>query len=494
MEIPDREFIEAELSRRSLHAFVRYFAWPVLVGDKTPFVDNWHIHAICDHLEAVSRGEIEKLLINMPFRMLKSTIISHAFPAWEWIKQPDLQYMCASYSMAASTKDSVNSRHIIESAKYQRHFGDSFKMTGDQNVKTFFQNDKGGHRFSTAPGTAGTGWGANRRIVDDPISAEQANSLIDINKSIEWYKGTLATRDNGAGSESIVIVHQRLNENDLTGYILKHEKELGWEHLILPMRYEAQYTKSTKIGFKDPRTTEGELMHPARLDEDYISKKEKTIGAYHTNAQYQQRPDSRGGNLFKRDLWKFYKALPNFEEIIISADCTFKDTATSDFVAIQAWGRKGADKYLLHRTKERMGFAATVIAIRAVKAKFHSSTAVLIEDKANGSAVIETLKKEIAGVLPINPEGGKVARAYAVQPEQESGNIYLPDPEIDPNIEIFLTEVSAFPTPGVNDDEVDAFTQAVNWMRNRKSSGADSLFEAMKKDYEAKQAALQKKN
>ena len=469
LSIPALSDLRAEQSRRSLHAFLQYIAWPVLMPG-TPFKDNWHIGCICEHLEAVKLGQIKNLIINIPFRHLKSTIVSQAFPAWDWIDDPQLQYLTASYAKDLATRDAVNSRRIIESEEYQRAYGHKFKMTSDQNVKTRYDNDHGGGRVVTSTDGAGTGFGGNRRIIDDPISSKEADSLAAITASIEWWKGTMATRGNDPESDTAIITHQRIHERDLTGYILAEEGK-GWEQLVLPMRYEQQYRKPpTTIGFTDPRTEEGELLHPSRLGEEAAAKLEKQLGAYHKNAQLQQRPDSRGGNIFVRGLWKLYKALPELEEIAITVDCTFKDTKSSDFVAIQAWGRKGADKFMLYRIKEQMGFGATVTAIRAVKAKFPTAIAVLIEDKANGSAVIETLTKEIAGIIAIEPEGGKVARAYAVQPEHEAGNLYLPDPSIDPDIEDFLSEATSFPTPGIHDDEVDAFTQVVNWFRNRMGS------------------------
>lgn len=447
-------------------------------------MDNWHIHSICEHLEAVRDGQIKKLIINMPFRLLKSTIVSQAFPAWEWVTKPSLQYLTASYSRDVATRDAVNSRRIIESDKYQAHFKAAFKMTSDQNVKTRYENNHAGTRTVTSTDGAGTGFGGNRRIIDDPLSARQADSIPAVEASVEWWKGTMSTRANDPLNDAVVVVHQRINERDLTGYLIAEEE--GWDHLVLPMRYEPEYRKTTSIRFNDPRTVAGELLHPDRLPEKIVAAMEKSLGEYHANAQLQQRPDSRSGNIFNRNLWQFYKALPDIEETIISVDCTFKDLQTSDYVAIQAWGRKGANKYLLYRLRERLGFAATVQAVRTVKARYPKAIAVLIEDKANGSAVIETLKKEISGIIAIQPEGGKVARAYAIQPEQEAGNLHLPDPSIDSGIEVFLSEVSHFPTPTINDDEVDAMTQAINWWRNRNSSGADSLFEHMKRQYEAK--------
>jgi predicted phage terminase large subunit-like protein len=154
---------------------------------------------------------------------------------------------------------------------------------------------------------------------------------------------------------------------------------------------------------------------------------------------------------------------------VLSVDCTFKDLESSDYVALQAWGRKDARHYLLRRIKERLNFAATVLAVRALHASFPDAIAVLVEDKANGTAVIETISAEIPGVIPITPDGGKVARAYAMQPEQEAGNIFLPDPSIEPGIDVFLSEASAFPG-APNDDEVDAMTQYVNWARKRNKA------------------------
>jgi predicted phage terminase large subunit-like protein len=474
----------AKVAEADLHVFLREFAWPVL-WPGTPFMDNWHIHAICDHLQAVTDGKIQRLIISMPFRSLKSTLVSQTWPAWEWISKPWLAYLTASYAKDLAMRDAVDSRRIIESPRYQAAFGDRFRMTGDQNVKTRYENDKRGMRVVTSTDAGATGFGGDRRIIDDPISAKEADSAVAINASIEFWKGTMATRGNDPASDAVVVVHQRVNERDLTGHLLA--EETGWDHLVLPMRYDPEKSMTTSLGFVDPRKVKGELLHAERVDEAAVTVLEGSLGAYHTAAQLNQDPASRGGIIFARKDWKFYLDAPAFQEVVISVDCTFKDAATSDYVAIQAWGRKGADKYLLHRVREHLGFAATVIAVRAVKALFPQAIAVLIEDKANGSAVIETLSREIPGVVAIQPEGGKAARAYAMQPEHEAGNLYLPDPKAMPGVEIFLTEVSGFDGLGTkHDDETDAMTQAVNWFRMRRGMG---LYDFMRQGAEALAAA-----
>ncbi len=487
MKIPGILEIEAELARRRLHDFLRFFAWPALTP-ATPFEDNWHVGAICEHLEAVARGQIRRLIINMPFRMLKSTIVSQSFPAWDWLANPSRQYLTAAYATDIATRDAVDARRIIESPRYRKAFGEIFTLTTDQNVKTRYENDRRGRRIVTSTDSAGTGFGGDIRIVDDPVSAKKADSQLAIAASIEWWRGTMATRANDPASGAAVIVHQRLNARDLTGYLLAEEK--GWEHLVLPMRFDPALRKTTSLGFVDPRKAPGELLHPERLPEPVVAELEASIGEYHKNAQLQQNPAPRSGVIFQRAHWRFWRELPALDETTISIDCSFKDLATSDFVAIQAWGRKDANHYLRRRFKERLGFAATVTAVRTFRSLFPEAVAVLIEDKANGTAVIETLKNEIPGVLPITPDGGKVPRAYAMQPTQEAGNVWLPDPSIEPGIEVFLTESTAFPG-APHDDEVDAMTQYINWARKRLHGPGMGLFELMRQQAAAASAAGQ---
>ena len=387
----------------------------------------------------------------------------------------------------------MDTRRIIESDVYRDVWGDRFVMTTDQNVKTRYENDKRGMRTITSTDSAATGFGGNRIIVDDPQNVKEADNELARLASIEWWKGTIATRFNNPKEDAAVVVMQRLNEMDLSGYLLSTQAS-RWEHLVFPMRYEPTRpvymggrlqevpteTIQTSLGYVDPRHSEplveretngkktisGALLNPARIDEETLTGMELDLGEYHTSAQLLQRPTSRGGVIFKRDFWKFYKELPKLDEIILSVDCSFKDTKSSDYVAIQVWGRKSAEYFLVKRLKSKLGFGATVQAVKGHKAQHARLNAVLIEDKANGPAVIETIKKDVPGVIAIEPEGGKVARAYAVQPTQEAGNIWLPDPSIEPDIETFLTEVSSFPNVP-NDDETDAMTQAVNWFKNR---------------------------
>jgi predicted phage terminase large subunit-like protein len=471
-----------EQARRSLHRFLRDFAWPVLQPG-TEFVDNWHVGAMCEHLQAVSEGQIKRLVINLPFRMLKSTIVSQAFPAWEWIDRPHLQYLTASYAKDVATRDAVDSRRIIESPLYQAAWGEKYRMTSDQNVKTRYENDKRGSRVVTATDAAGTGFGGNRIIVDDPVSALEADSAVKIATSIEWWKGTASTRLNNPETDAIVVVHQRLNQEDLTGYILANEAALGWEHLVLPMRYDKALVKTTSLGYRDPRTKQGELLSPKRLSEATVKEMEARLGKYHTEAQLQQNPGSREGVIFKLKDWNFYHAWPKdmageMDEIIWSWDCSFKESLGSDPVSGLCIGRKGSRKYLLARINDQMSFSKTKAAILNAASMLPFSRkliAVLVEDKANGPAVIDALEADVAALTPITPQGGKVVRANAVQPQHEAGDWYLPSPTLKGYewINDFTALFAKF--PGVpHDDDVDAWTQGCNWFTTRENQESKS--------------------
>ena len=509
--LPDIELVLAERARRSLHEYYRQM-WRVVEPD-TPFLDNWHIGAIAEHLQAQTMGQIEKLLINIPFRQGKSLEVCVAWPSWEWIDHPSTRWLMISYAAELSRRDSLKCRDVIQSAWYQRRWGHRYQLSEDQNTKGRYENSKRGLRVSTSFVGLATGEGGNRIVMDDPHNMKEIHSDTIRKETIRVWKEALSSRRNNPLRDTFTLIMQRGHERDLSGYLLAEED--GWTHLCLPMEYEPKRfvhfklpdgkrvqkempVKSikTKIGFVDPRTKEGELLHPKRFPKAVVADMKVSLGSYGASGQLQQRPSPGEGGIFRRAHWKFYKELPQLDEIVLSVDAAFKDLKTSDFVAVQAWGRAGARKYLLKgRVCDRLGFGATCDTVRVVRAaQPKAAIAVLVEDKANGSAVIETLRKELPGILAIEPEGGKVARAFAIQPDHEAGNIYLPDPSIDPTINDFIELCGAFPNVA-HDDEVDAFTQVINWFRNR--AGAQGLLDHMRSMYqeqEAKKEEQRKKN
>jgi len=274
---------------------------------------------------------------------------------------------------------------------------------------------------------------------------------------------------------------QRCHQRDLSGHVLEQG---GWEHLCLAAEYEGP-GRTTSIGFSDPRTEVGELLWPERFGPEEIESLKRSLGSYAAAGQLQQRPSPAGGGLFKRSWFRYFQPLgynlppvvvsmpdgtqrsiaaieapQHVEETIQSWDCTFKDLDTSDYVVGQVWGRLGPMFFLGDQVRARLDCPGTVKAVRDLTNKWPGTVAKLIEDKANGSAVIQMLAREIPGLLPVNPEGGKVARAAAVSPLIEAGNVYLPHPMYAPWVNDFIEECAAFPN-GAHDDQVDAMTQAL---------------------------------
>lgn len=480
--LPGVNDLLAERARRRLHSFLRDFAWPVLYPG-TKFIDNWHVGAICEHLEAVKMGQIKRLIINMPFRMLKSTIVSQAFPAWEWIDAPHIQYLTASYAKDVATRDAVDCRRIIESTAYQQAWGYKFRMTSDQNVKTRYENDKRGARTVTSTDGAATGFGGNRVIVDDPVSAKEANSPLALATSVEWWKGTASTRMNNPEDDALVLVHQRLNEKDLTGHILS--EETGWEHLILPMRFERKYAKTTSLGFADPRKTEGELLFPKRLGEDTVADMEGRLGTYHTNAQLQQRPTSRGGSVLKSDWFPRYKVLPKIIRRRIYGDTAQKTKERHDYSVLECWGLGDNGKiYLIDLLRGK--WEAHELEKKVVdfwnKHKDYDEllsaplSKMLIEDKSSGTGLIQNIKKR--GAIPVHGVSrsvDKLTRAYDGQPSMEAGLVCLP--EEAPWMSVFCAEVDAFTKDDSHDhdDQIDPMLDAINDLIAKRGSIYDTL-------------------
>jgi predicted phage terminase large subunit-like protein len=235
----------------------------------------------------------------------------------------------------------------------------------------------------------------------------------------EWYVSTFRTRLSKHGQQLLIMT--RWHEDDLAGRLLQLAKSNAhadqWRVITLPAILE-QPTEG------DPRQV-GEALWPTWYPIEALERL-RALSAYQFAALFQQRPAPAEGGLIKRAWFKYYKAVPELDEILISADCAFKETKDSDFVSIQVWGRKGANRYLLYRVHHRIDFSATLTALRQVIAKY-PGCAVLIEDKANGPAVISALRNEVSGIIPVDPKSSKVARLVAVSPEIEAGNVYLPD-------------------------------------------------------------------
>lgn len=501
---------EREWLSHSYMDFVRH-AWHTLKPHE-PFIDNWHLEAIAKHLEAVSRGEIHRLQIWIPPGSMKTGMCTVFWPAWEWTTRPWLRYFTVSYEQHLAQRFSLDTQQVVRSEWYQQRWPTRLVL----DAASYWKNDQGGSRFATTPKSVGTGEHGHRIIIDDPLPARAVEgdlgvdlktAIVEVNE--KWYDSTMGTRviDNAEKGfyHARIIVMQRLHENDLAAHVLEQEE---WVVLSLPERFWKANPYAWRgrnihpavrphlpplLEHGDPRA-EGELLWPARRNEEASNALAKQLTSLRAPAQLQQWPSPREGNLLKREWWRFYDprirakeqwhALPRFGMIVISVDTPLKDKESNDYVAIQCWGVAGADRYLLDLRKGHMNYSASKRQIREMaqwsrRVWRRVPNYILIENAGYGVELIEDLKRELTGIIKISPsvDGDKIARAQAASDALESGNCFLPgygppwQPAYDEHrtpaeIVDFISSCAAFPQ-AAHDDDVDAWSQAQNWLRGR---------------------------
>lgn len=412
---------------KTLAGFVRA-AWKYI--DPAEFVDNWHIDAICEHLEAVTFGQCRRLIINIPPRHMKSLLVSVAWPAWVWTLQktsplsgPGVEFLCLSYAHSLSVRDNVKCRRLIESAWYRALWGNSFTLAPDQNTKTRFENNHRGYRIASSVDGTATGEGGGVVSIDDAMSAGDANSEAELAKVMAWWDGTMSTRLNDPKTGAYVVTAQRLHASDLVGHILSKSAPGEWTHLCLPARYEPDHPH---VWARDPRTTKGEPLWKARYGEAELKALETSLGSYGAAGQLQQRPSPAGGGIFKTEWWRYYRpqALPQVKRIIQSWDTAFKTNSANDYSVCTTWAEcVDGNIYALGRWKQKVEYPDLKRMAASIAAAYRPH-AVLVEDKASGQSLIQELQRESSlSVIPIKVDTDKVARAHAVTPVIESGRL-----------------------------------------------------------------------
>lgn len=486
---------EREKARASLAEFVRQ-AWHVLEPG-IPLVWNWHLDVMCDALERQARGETEyrKLAFFVPPGTMKSLTVSVFAPAWEWLDNPARRKFNLSNDDKLATRDSKRMRDLITSEWYlalaaqcaARHGLPMWELAPDQNQKVNFENSARGSRMCLSMGAAITGKRADDIVIDDPVDAKavvegSVDQVRDRMKAVnDVYDYVLPTRVNDLATARWTLIMQRLHEEDLGAHVMA---EGGWTVINLQMEYEPDNKLNHPA---DPRTKAGELLFPGKFPRVEVDKL-KTKLKRHWWSQCQQNPRPGDGGPLKRWYWCFWyphemrippapvrvvkpdgsvhecKQMPLPKRLGAQSqswDMAFKDTKDSAYVVGQVWAEFMADSFLLDQVRDKMDFVASVAAVRNLSARWPRALEKLVEDKANGSAVINTLKRELPGLVEIQPEGGKEARANAASPAIESGNVFLPHPALVPTINALIDECEAFPA-GAYADQVDALTQYLN--------------------------------
>lgn len=309
---------DAEECRDSLKRFVSH-AWSAV--DPSPFVDGWCIDAICDHLTALTTGQIRFLLINIPPRHTKSTICSVLWPVWSWLHAPEHKFLCASYSLNLAIRDNLKKRNLINSKWFQDRYGTNFALATEtqslrflrekeftlspqQNAKRFFMNDKMGYQLAVSVGSTTTGEGGSMLCIDDPHSASEAHGDADREATITWFREVWSNRMNDAQKDRMLTVGQRIHANDVSNVILQERPD--WVCVDLPAEYEPHRHCVTLIGWSDPRKEAGELLWPERFNQETLDRYKRDLGSTGYAAQYQQTPVPSSGGKFKEAWFRYY--------------------------------------------------------------------------------------------------------------------------------------------------------------------------------------------
>jgi len=446
------------------------------VGDFTSYtfkgyMMNWHHALIAKELDLVYSGETERLMIFTPPRMGKSELVSRRFPAYCFGRNPDTEVIASSYSAELADSFNVSCQRIMAAPQYRELFPnvytpstskfrnrDKFKQTRSEVEIITASPDKRrmgmgvqrGRYKSTGVGGPLTGFGFNLGLIDDPFkNRAEADSIVRRDAIFKWWSSTFLTR--AEKNARIVLTMTRWHADDLAGRLLKTG---NWKVITLP------HIKDSIFREYDKRN-DGDLLWPWKFDQKYIDGVKMDGGLQDWASLHQQKPYTEGGNIIKSEWWVSYNhdELPRFfDEIIQSWDFTFKKTKNSDYVCGQVWGYKGSNKYLLDMVRRRMSFVESREAIANLKRKWPDTGRIYIEDKANGPAIIDSLKSKIPSIIPYNPTSSKEARAHSISGQAQAGNLHIPANAH--YLDDFLLEWGEFPN-GAHDDVVDATTQAI---------------------------------
>ena len=427
---------------------------------------GWVHQEICETLDLFFKdlidGKRPRLIITMPPRSGKSEIVSRRFPAYFLGKYPDLSIISVSYSATLAEDFCRDVQRIIDSDEYKAIFPNT-KLSDkkDKNYKrTSDIFEIVGHKgvyCSAGVGGGITGKGCDILIIDDPIkNRQEANSENTRKKIFDWYSSTAYTRLSPIGG--VIMMCTRWHLDDLIGKVLSDKNQKPFHVISYPAIAEHD----------EPHRKQGEALHPERFSLEILNEIKSTLSASDWLSLYQQRPTPEGGAIFEVSKLRYFDESSEpkrFDQIVGSWDMTFKENKTSDFVVGQLWGRKGSEFYLLDMVRDRMDFVKTLKVFINFANKHKNCNCWLVEDKANGTAIISTLKKHISGIIPITPKESKQERAYAITPYLEAGNIFFPkNQKFTKDLE---EEMLQFPA-GVHDDTVDSMTQALNYFRTKK--------------------------
>ena len=440
---------EGEVLQLRLEEYVKQ-AWPSVERGRL-LKWNWHIGYICEYLEAVTAGEFARMgkrgvIFNIPPRCMKSLNVDVFWPTWTWTHDPGHQFLTLSNAEKLAIRDAVKSRRLITSPWYQERWGHAFRLSADQNAKSRYENDQGGHRIAFGFGASIIGEGGDTIIIDDPHDTEGAQSEVERQNALDKFDEEIIGRLNDQVTGQIVIIMQRLHEKDLSGHALAEEGE--FEHLCLPMEYEGQRYVSA-IGLDDPRQEKGQLLWEDRFPKRSVKRWQRRLGPYGTSGQLQQRPTPGEGGILKRFWWREWPLdlpLPQCEYILQVYDTAYGEKEENDYSACTTWGvfryqevtrTVGEGRYcviLLSRWKDQIGFPGLKTQVRKLVEQWKPDM-ILVEPKASGKSLVQEMLHVGIAMHEWTPtrssaRGGKeidkVARAHIASAVLSGGAVWYP--------------------------------------------------------------------
>ena len=400
--------LEGELCKRSLYEYLRAM-WPV-IEPSTPFVDGFHLGAICDHEAAVFRGDIKKLIINVCPRSGKSICTSVALPTWGWTRAPETRFLFSSYSSDLSLEFATSARRVLESTWYQTRW--DVQLSTDQNNKAFYANTASGYRISTSVGGSATGKGGDILIVDDPHNLKTIHSDAIRTEDIRWFFKVWCSRINNKKFDRQIVIMQRGHEDDLTSALLEQG---DWTVLRLPTEYQpTQWT--SPLGWSDPRTEEGALLNPDRIGPDENTTIKAELGSVDYSCQHSQNPLPEKGGMFERSWFEIVREPPT--EVVSRVrfwDAAGSETERSPYTAGVLLSESRSGIFYIEDVQRDRLVAAKVDALMLLTAQLDGPGVEIAEEQEPGSAgkaVIAAHRLLLAGYsyTGITATGDKVTR------------------------------------------------------------------------------------
>lgn len=475
----------AEAMKKDFGLFCR-MAWPHL-HPGTSLSWTWAHDLLCEWLMMVWQKKVIRLILNTPPRFAKSSIAGILFPVWCWLQDPTKSFLCCAYEIDLATSHNGDRRRLLDSKWFKDHFGDSVRLSTDRSLAGEFSNVQGGLMQAASTNSKAQGRGGDIIVVDDPLSADAAYSEVFRNETNSWFVHQLPQRLNNPSESAIILIMQRLHQNDPTGFLLSQE-DCDWTLVKFALIAEEDEVWTFPISGRVVRRKKGECLDPKRWSKKVIKQRQQNRLVW--AGQFQQEPMDPAGNMIKTDDICYFGgrdpktnvldpvAPAEFDRKIISVDCAFKDKPANDFVVILVVGVVASRRYILHVTNAHLDLDGTMNEIRNARNLYGPISAVLVEDKANGSSVIRKLTDEIPGVVPVEPAGGKMARLVATSPEFQARNWYVE--RYGAWTHNVTEQLTMFPNAR-NDDISDAVSQCAVWLQ-ANSYAENTLIEWMKAD------------